>query len=115
LLIVWLNSFPLVTRLLLTNSMECSPSSEANSHSASQETPHLLWSPKVHYHVQKNLPLYPFSSQMNPLHNLMPYFQFNIVPPSTLRFPSSLFPSCYMTGMLHAILKSSMTCSSHLP
>jgi hypothetical protein len=33
--------------------MEQSPSSQANSHSASQEIPWILWIPKVHYHVHK--------------------------------------------------------------
>jgi hypothetical protein len=33
--------------------MEQSRSSEANNHSASQEILHLLWNPKVHYHVHK--------------------------------------------------------------
>jgi len=36
--------------------MEQSPSSEANSHFANQETPCLLWKPKVHYYVHKSPP-----------------------------------------------------------
>jgi hypothetical protein len=34
--------------------MEQIPSWEANSHSSSQETPHLSWKLKVHYHVHKS-------------------------------------------------------------
>jgi len=34
--------------------MEQSSSSEANSHSASEETPCLLWNPKIHYTVHND-------------------------------------------------------------
>jgi hypothetical protein len=37
----------------LINSMEKGPSWEANSHSARQEIPCLLWNPEVHYYVHK--------------------------------------------------------------
>jgi hypothetical protein len=37
----------------LSNSMEQKASSEANSHSASQEIPHTLLNPKAHYSVKK--------------------------------------------------------------
>jgi len=37
---------------LVNNSMEQIPSSEANRFSLSQEIPHILWNPKVHYHIR---------------------------------------------------------------
>jgi hypothetical protein len=61
-------------------------SSEANSHSASQEIPHLLWYPNVRYRVHKSLPLIPILSQMHSVHTLPPCFpkiHFNIILPST--------------------------------
>jgi hypothetical protein len=72
----------------LTNSMELSPSWEANIHSSSQESPHLSWNLKVHYGVDKSLPLAPILSHRHPVHTFSPYFpkiHSYIVLPSTSR------------------------------
>jgi hypothetical protein len=81
--------------LPLTNSKEHSPSWEANSFSASQEIPRILWNPEVHYRIHKSLPPVPTLSQLNPVHT--PYnslkVHFNIILRSSLGLPSGRLPS----------------------
>jgi hypothetical protein len=63
--------------------MEQSPSWEANGFSPSQEIPHSLWSPAVHYRIHSILPLVPILSQLNPVRDFSFHFfkiHFNIVP-----------------------------------
>jgi hypothetical protein len=75
---------------------------EADSHSASQEIPHLLWNPKVHYRVHKNPPLEPILS-----HNFIPCsfkIYFNIILPSTPRFHKWCLPFRLPTSTLFTFL-----------
>jgi hypothetical protein len=99
--------------------MEQTSSLEANSHSASQEIPRLLWHPKVHYHVHKSLPLVPVLNHMLPVHTFSNYFpniHSNTVFTFTLR--SSAFSSfhifqpnyCNNFSTPHACY---MNCTSH--
>jgi len=50
------------------DSMEQSPSLEADNGFAGQNMPILLWNPKVYYGVQNSPPLDPVLGQMNPAH-----------------------------------------------
>jgi len=62
------------------------PSSEANSHSASQEIPIPLWNLEVHHYVHKSPSLALILGQVNPVHTVIfnsLKSHFNIIFPST--------------------------------
>ena len=48
--------------------MKQSPSWEVNWFSASQEIPHIVWNPKVHYRIYKCPPTVPVPIQIDPVH-----------------------------------------------
>jgi len=62
------------TCLILPYSMEQRPSWEANQFSDSQEIPHILWNPKVHYCTHKCPPPVPILSQLDSVHTPTSYF-----------------------------------------
>jgi hypothetical protein len=60
------------TQYSSSTSMKQSPIWEV--HSASQEILGILWNPKAHHRVHKNLPVLPILSQMHPIHTFPTYF-----------------------------------------
>jgi hypothetical protein len=56
---------------LLNYCVQQSPSWKANSFSAGQEIPRVLWNPKIYYSVYSNPLLVPILSQNSPLHALL--------------------------------------------
>jgi hypothetical protein len=98
--------------------MEQSPSWEANSHSASQEIPRLLWILKVHYLIHKTIPLVPILSQMHQVHtspHYLPKIHSNITLLSMPRSSEWSLLSGFQTKVLYEFLKARIraTCPAH--
>ena len=74
--------------------MQQSHSWEANTCLASQEIPHILWNPKVHYHIHKCPTPIPILSQLDPVLTPTSHFlkiHFNIIFPSAQVTPKWAF------------------------
>jgi hypothetical protein len=104
------------------NYMEQSPSQKVNSHSASQETPCLLWHLKVHYYIHKGSASVSILSQMHPVDNFPAYFpkiHSNIIFPSMPQHSEwSLpfgFPNQNAICISHLSHMCYMSCPSHPP
>ena len=100
--------------VVLLNSMEHSPSWEANRFLASPEIPHILQNLKVHYHIQSILPLIPNLSQINPVHAPHPTSwkpSLILLSHLYLELPNSFLvhPTFVFTQMLK-VLSMSFTC-----
>ena len=66
---------PLSLKLTPTNSMEQRPSCEANSSSATQKIPRILWKPEVHYRIQKSPPPVLIQSHIDSVRTPIPFPQ----------------------------------------
>ena len=96
--------------------MEQSPSCEDNRFSATQEIPHILWNPKVHYrftsarHVSIS---WASSIQSIPPHSTSSRSVLILSSIRRLALPSSVLPSGFPTKTLFTPLHSPHTC--HMP
>jgi len=100
----------------LTTSIERNPYSESNRSVPSQETPHILWNPKIHNSNHKLPPPVPTLSQTKP-HSTSCRFNLILSSHLVLYLPNDPFPSGLRTKTLYPPLLSPpirSTCPAHL-
>jgi hypothetical protein len=95
----------------LNKSMQRCPSWEAKRCSASQEIPHILWNPKVHYRIHKSPPSSLSSVNQSSPRSLSTSWICILILSfhQRLGLPSGLLPSGLPTKLLYALL-SPHTC-----
>jgi hypothetical protein len=81
----------------VTNSLEQGGSCKADKSSASKKIPHILWNPKLHYHIHKIPPPVPILRQINPPHTPYPNSWRSVL---ILYFHLYLYSSLCLHGML---------------
>jgi len=89
----------------ITNSMQHSPLWDANRSSASQEIPHIVWNPKVHYRIHKC----PVLSHISPAPALPPLSHF-----LKIHF-NIIFSSSPMSSTVPQVFHQNTVCPFHLP
>jgi hypothetical protein len=104
--------------ILVTNSLELSPSLEVASCEITQELPSISLNLKVHYRLHKRTPLVPILSQTNPVHTTPIYeseINLNIIH-TRLCVPSNLLCSGFTTNSSYSFLfphSFYIPCQSH--
>ena len=91
---------------------------EASRSAANQDSPRILWNPKVHYRIHNSPPPVPVLSQISRFHVLQPiYLKCIVILSSHLRLglPNGFFSSCNPNTTLYAPLPAPPPHTCHVP
>ena len=110
-----ISSLSLSLTFLLTHSIQQSASWEANTFSASQQIPRILWNPKVLYRIYNSQTPVPILSHINPVHAPPSHFLeigLNII---LLSMPGSSYWPLSIKTLYKSLLSPILaTCPAHL-